>query len=365
MPISFPPFPVRNQLYYYNYETWQYNGNWWVKLEPDVNWAWNDGNGVGVFDVKTGTTLSFKSLVAGSGVSLSSNTEEILITSTGGSGGTTNEAFTAGTYSITAGTITFTNATGGTSSVGVWNYVTGGTYSSGTTTFTNNTGGTFNVTGFLSNATTAVTLSSNVLSVTLSGGTPTTTTINAVTGGTYSNGTITLSGTGSVNGNTITGFPTSLTGAYLPLSGGTVTGGTIFQSGLTANTISATTYQNLGINGIIGGSFDGGGSVITVGSKVYIICPFAGTITGWNIVSNGVSPTCTIDIWKIPTGTSLPTVLNTITGIKPALTTGNAIRSTTLTGWITSVSAGDIFCINIDAVTISTLLNFEIEILKS
>ena len=33
-------------------------------------------------------------------------------------------------------------------------------------------------------------------------------------------------------------------GDYLPLSGGTVTGGTIFQSGLTANTISATTYQN-------------------------------------------------------------------------------------------------------------------------
>ena len=34
-------------------------------------------------------------------------------------------------------------------------------------------------------------------------------------------------------------------GDYLPLSGGTVTGGTIFQSGLTANTISATTYYNL------------------------------------------------------------------------------------------------------------------------
>ena len=37
----------------------------------------------------------------------------------------------------------------------------------------------------------------------------------------------------------------SLIGDYLPLSGGTLTGGTVFQSGLTANTISATTYQNL------------------------------------------------------------------------------------------------------------------------
>lgn len=34
---------------------------------------------------------------------------------------------------------------------------------------------------------------------------------------------------------------------FLPLSGGTVTGNTIFTSGLTANTISATTYQNLPI----------------------------------------------------------------------------------------------------------------------
>ena len=44
--------------------------------------------------------------------------------------------------------------------------------------------------------------------------------------------------TGTTTGGTATGD-------YLPLSGGTVTGGTIFQSGLTANTISATTYQNL------------------------------------------------------------------------------------------------------------------------
>ncbi len=63
------------------------------------------------------------------------------------------------------------------------NYITGGTYSSGTATFTNNTGGTFDVTGF-------------------------------TTGG----------------------------GMF---TGGTVTGPTQFTDGLTANTISATTYYNL------------------------------------------------------------------------------------------------------------------------
>jgi hypothetical protein len=40
----------------------------------------------------------------------------------------------------------------------------------------------------------------------------------------------------------VTGITGGLTGSYLPLSGGTVTGGTIFTSGITANTISNTTY---------------------------------------------------------------------------------------------------------------------------
>ena len=47
-----------------------------------------------------------------------------------------------------------------------------------------------------------------------------------------STGAVTISFTGQTGGD------------YLPLSGGTVTGGTSFISGLTANTISATTYQN-------------------------------------------------------------------------------------------------------------------------
>ena len=60
--------------------------------------------------------------------------------------------------------------------------------------------------------------------------------LNAATGGTYSNGTITLRGSGVLS--TITGLTT-------PFTGGTVSGATTFTNGLTTNTISATTYQNL------------------------------------------------------------------------------------------------------------------------
>jgi hypothetical protein len=67
---------------------------------------------------------------------------------------------------------------------------------------------------------------------------------------------------------TFSGYPQqNVVGFYLPLSGGTVTGGTIFQSGLTAATISATTYQNLPVSGVTGGT---GISASTSGGLVTI-----------------------------------------------------------------------------------------------
>jgi hypothetical protein len=56
---------------------------------------------------------------------------------------------------------------------------------------------------------------------------------------------INISGSNSNYTISVTGLTQGLSGDYLPLSGGTVTGNTVFTSGLTANTISATTYQNL------------------------------------------------------------------------------------------------------------------------
>jgi len=99
--------------------------------------------------------------------------------------------------------------------------------------------------------------------VTISGGT------GITTGGTYPNFTLVNSApdqvvtiTGGTNieiSGTYPNFGVNFTGTtgggqYLPLSGGTVTGGTIFQSGLTANTISATTYYNLPVSGLTNGT---------------------------------------------------------------------------------------------------------------
>ena len=147
--------------------------------------------------------------------------------------------------------------------------VTGGTYSNGTATFTNNTGGTFNVTGLYTGGTdvfvTGATKSGNVATFTNNtGGTFTLTglTDTFVTGGTYDTGSSSITFTNNSGGTfSVTGITSSGGGTF---TGGTVTGATNFTGGLTANTISATTYQNLPTDiRVTGGTYSGSTIIFT------------------------------------------------------------------------------------------------------
>jgi hypothetical protein len=103
----------------------------------------------------------------------------------------------------------------------------------------------------------------------------------------------------------------------------------------------------------IGAGFDGGGVALTVGTVTYFTHPSACTIAAWNITVD--TGTITIDVWKIATGTAIPTVANSITASAlPAISSGTAIHSTTLTGWTTAVAANDIFGVEINAVSGAT-----------
>jgi hypothetical protein len=103
----------------------------------------------------------------------------------------------------------------------------------------------------------------------------------------------------------------------------------------------------------IGGGFDGGGSALSSGAVTYFTVPFACTIAAWNITVD--TGTITFDVWKVASGTAIPTVANTITASAlPAISSGTAVHSTTLTGWTTSVGANDIFGIDINTVSLAT-----------
>jgi len=102
------------------------------------------------------------------------------------------------------------------------------------------------------------------------------------------------------------------------------------------------------------------GSALTSGSVVYFTVPYACTISAWNITAD--AGTVTFDIWKIATGTAIPTVTNTITASAlPALASGTAIHSTILTGWTTSVSANDIFGIQLKTVATAKYVELDVQ----
>jgi YHS domain-containing protein len=222
-------------------------------------------NGIATFMNNTGGTFSVSGFYTGStdvyvtGGTYTNGTTTF-INSTGGTfnvngyyTGSTDVYVTGGTY--TNGTATFTNSTGGTFNVsgfltqaGDNTFITGGTYSNGTTTFTNNTGGTFTVTGYYTGNTdtyvTGGTYSNGTAIFTNStGGTFNVSGFKTndlyVTGGTYTNGTATF--TNNTGGTfNISGFSTATT-----FTGGVVVNDTKFNNGISATTISATTYVNL------------------------------------------------------------------------------------------------------------------------
>lgn len=108
----------------------------------------------------------------------------------------------------------------------------------------------------------------------------------------------------------------SVSGNYLPLSGGTVTGSTTFTSGLYSNIISATTYQNLPIDvRVTGGTYNNGTSTFTnnTGGTFNVVGFYTGNtdvfVTG-GTYSNGVSTFTnntggTFNVVGLSTGTTI------------------------------------------------------------
>lgn len=115
----------------------------------------------------------------------------------------------------------------------------------------------------------------------------------------------------------------------------------------------------------VGFTVDGGGSAIATGKvKGYFTCPYAGTITGWNIMAD--TGTVTIKAWKIATGTAVPTIANVINTNGVSLSSGTAVHSTTVTDFTTTaVAANDIFAFDITAISGPTQLSFGLQITKT
>ena len=192
MGINLPQNAYFNQIYIYHDEfvdhSWIWDGEKWKDFTS---------NDYGVIYLKNNST--------------DTDDVAILLTNYDSSGNTTAAIFADGTISGKTYYGDGSNLTG----------ISGGGFSTSGGTFT---GPVIFISGLTANTISATTYLNLPLDI-------------RTTGATYSNGTATFT-----NNNSTT---YTLTGLTLPFTGGTVTGSTNYINGLTANTISATTYLNL------------------------------------------------------------------------------------------------------------------------
>ena len=112
------------------------------------------------------------------------------------------------------------------------------------------------------------------------------------------------------------------------------------QAQATANSKSAIVYV-----------IDGGGSAITTGVKGELYVPFACTITAATALADQ-SGSIVVDIWKDTLANYPPDNADSITASAPVtITTDTDSTDSTLTGWTTSIAAGDTLIYNVDSIT--------------
>ena len=118
-----------------------------------------------------------------------------------------------------------------------------------------------------------------------------------------------------------------------------------------------------GLVGAIGITIDGGGSSPATGSKGYIQVPYGCTITGWTLVADQ-SGSAQITVKK-STYAGFPTTSSIVASAQPALTSAQKNTSTTLTGWTTAITAGDILEFNLDSVATCQRVTLELQITRT
>ena len=110
--------------------------------------------------------------------------------------------------------------------------------------------------------------------------------------------------------------------------------------------------------------FDGGGSAIAAGKEIQIEVPYAATIKAATLACE-VSGSIVIDIWKDTYANYRPTAADTITAsAKPTLSSAIKSQDTTLTGWTTSIAAGDWLVAHVDSAATVTNCTLSLEVWK-
>jgi hypothetical protein len=124
-------------------------------------------------------------------------------------------------------------------------------------------------------------------------------------------------------------------------------------------------FTSAAATGTITYVIDGGGVAITTGEKGDLEIPFACTITAATLLADQAG-SIVVDIWKDTYANAPPTVADTITAsAKPTLSTADKSQDTTLTGWTTTVNAGDVLRFKVDSATTVQRVTLSLKITRT
>jgi hypothetical protein len=191
------------------------------------------------------------------------------------------------------------------------------------------------------------------------------------TGAAGSNGTNGLNGASWFAGQ---GVPGNGTGAnndfYLNLQVGSGLGD-VYQKSLGAWTLTGNIRGPAGVNADktvqnVGTFFENQGSPLIASDATIVTyhVPFAGTIVGCVILTDGGPGNCQFDIWKAALSNHYPPVVgdSIVDAHKPSITGGQSFQDTTLTGWTTAVAAGDVLAFKLESSTTFTEISVALQI---
>lgn len=136
-------------------------------------------------------------------------------------------------------------------------------------------------------------------------------------------------------------------------------------SGLEISTPNIRMTANQRTSAIIW-TIDGGGSAITTGQKGYIEIPFACTITAARLFADQ-SGSIVVDVKKDTYANFPPSGSgdSICASAKPTVSATTKSQDTTLTGWTTSIAAGDILGFDVDSVSTITRCTIILTVTKT
>ncbi len=135
-------------------------------------------------------------------------------------------------------------------------------------------------------------------------------------------------------------------------------------TGITVNTDDIAVSANIRTAALTA-VIDGGGAVISTGIKGDLRIPFGCVIQSVTMLADQTG-SAVVDIWKDTYANFPPLVGDSITAAaKPTISSNNKSEDTTLTGWTTAITAGDILRFNVDSATTIQRLTVVLEVLKT